>query len=41
MKRLIVYFKRFFLIVSVFINKLFKKNRSLQRRVVTEDILFV
>ncbi|HEY4194007.1 MAG TPA: hypothetical protein VGM63_00610 [Mucilaginibacter sp.] len=41
MKTLIVYLKKFLLIVSGLVNKLFKKDRSLQECTVTDVILFV
>jgi hypothetical protein len=41
MKTLFVYLKKFFLVVWVMVNKLFKKDRSLQECMVTDDILFV
>ena len=42
MKTLIVYFRKFLLlIVSELVNRLFKKDRSLQECTVTDDILFV
>jgi hypothetical protein len=41
MKTLIVYLRKFLLIVSGLVNKLFKKDRSLKECMVTDDILFV
>jgi len=41
MKKLIVYLKKLLLLIQVFINKLFKKNRSLQIYTATEDTLFL